>query len=101
MKHVPIWITLLATANSWVVEFTPNSNNIAVQLITTCYAGKKPYFSLNRHDIDGQMLSRVSFRRQPTPAGENCRVVAEVLRNDTDDYRYEYVSQSAVSSQTE
>lgn len=94
MKYLA-WIMLLATMDSWVVEFNPHPDNVGVTLVTTCF-GAKPYFAYNRMDIDSS-TRRMSFRRQPTPEGETCRVTTELLRNLTpNDPTTEFVAESAV-----
>lgn len=94
-----IWIILLATINSWIVEFNPHPDNVAVTLVTTCYEGNTPYFAYNRMDID-PTTTRMTFRRQPTPDGASCRVVTELLRTLTpDNPTSEFVAESATSTQ--
>ena len=96
MKRLIYLLAIItATANGYLVQFSPHPDNVGVQLATIC-GGEKPYRAVNQCEISST-TSQVVFRRQPTPPGVFCQVIASIMRESE---HGEYVSESAATTQT-
>lgn len=79
---------------AWRLTFQPNQENVGLVLITEC-KGREPFYAYDRFDIP-PTASQAWMRRQPTPKGARCTVVAWVVRNASDDPQQEYASESSL-----
>lgn len=93
-------MTLISVAEGWRISFAPDSLNVGVQLVTECRGkdGRLGFVAVDYVQIDAD-ASGITTRRQITPKGERCTVVASVLRNmdgATGDPQADYVGESSI-----
>lgn len=93
-------IILTVATTGWRIDFTPHIFNVGVQLVTECQGkdGRLGFRAVDYVQIDAEDASLVT-RRQTTPRGERCTVVASVLRNEdgaVGDPGNDYVGESSI-----
>ncbi len=90
-------ILVTAVGLQWDITFEPHADNIGVIVVTDC-KGKVPYFAYDRVDLVEEFQSHIRMRRQPTPKGARCTVMASVMRvvEGDDDPAHEYIGESVI-----
>lgn len=90
-------LAMLVTAAgmSWHITFDVNAENVGVVIVTEC-RGQTPFFAYDRYDLIDPLQTDIRMRRQPTPAGARCTVIASVMRSTDDDPQHEFVGESTI-----
>lgn len=84
----------------WEMHFIANPLNVGIQTVTECKGkdGLLGFYAVDYVQIDAEDSSLVT-RRQTTPKGERCTVVASVQRNAdgaTGDPANDYIGESSI-----
>lgn len=100
MRAVVVSVILTITSAGWYVTFTPHPLNVGVQLTTECRAkdGRLDFSAVDYVQVAPED-ENLTLRRQTTPRGQRCTVVASVLRNAdgaTGDPDADYVGESSI-----
>lgn len=75
-------VTILAVRSGWQVDFTARSNNVGVQLETSCWRDNKlTFIAIDYIHVDGD-TNTLTFRRHDEVPRDACLVQAYVFAND-------------------
>lgn len=107
-RLLPIFILVTAIGMNWQINFNVDGDNVGVVVTTECKIrtttdkdGKTivvspPFYAYDRVDLADASQSTITMRRQPTPKGARCTVMASIMRAYDNDPSHEYAGESVI-----
>jgi len=87
-------MTATPAGPQWVLMFQAHVDNVSAVIVTECQT--PGFFAYDSFPILDPAQSRLLVRRQPTPKGARCTVLASIMRQVDEDPNHDVIGESII-----